>query len=243
MEKSFIGHQTIYLKSVDSTNSYAYKAFRSGAIDSGTVVVADFQTHGKGQREKSWLAESGANLLVSITADLNIWKIKNLVSINHIVALSIHDFLRQHTKNVFIKWPNDIMVAEKKIAGILIEAQISSTTKKAIIGFGININQDSFDAPRATSLFLENQEKYNPKEFISELIGIFNDFIRLYQEKGAAYLHQLFNQQLWKLNENHVFEINGIKKTGEVISSTMDGQLIVRHSNHEHPYSNGEVKY
>lgn len=243
MEKPLIGQRIIFLESVDSTNNYSIKAFKAGEIDSGTVIIADFQTKGKGQRENSWQAEPASNLLVSIAVDLNLWKIKNIISLNHIVALSIQSFLSQYANGVFIKWPNDIMVSNKKIAGILIETQLSSSIKKAIIGFGVNINQDLFEAPRATSLLLETQKKYNHKDFVPEIIKIFNSFIKEYQEKGEEYLHHLFNQELWKINQDHLFEVNGISKKGQIISTTMDGRLIVEHANKEQYYSNGEVKY
>lgn len=243
MEKPFIGQQIVSLHSVDSTNDYAHKAFKSGKIASGTMVVAEFQTRGRGQREKSWQAEPSTSLLASITADLDVWKINNIISLNHIVALSIHEFLNQYVTNTSIKWPNDIMVSDQKIAGILIELHISSNSRKAIIGFGININQTSFDIPRATSLFIENNKRYDPKMFIAPLIKIFNAFIEMYQNKEEAYLHELFNQQLWKVNQDHLFEIDGIKKTGKIITSTMEGQLIVQHTDQKKHYSNGEIKY
>lgn len=243
MQTPLVGHKIIFLKCIDSTNNYSVEAFRSGEIDSGTVVVADFQTKGKGQRGKKWNAKSGLNLLVSITADLDLWKVKNIISLNHIIALSIQYFLFKYISDVSIKWPNDIMVSDKKIAGILIETQVSSSYKKAIIGFGININQHSFAVPRATSLSIETHELYDPKEFLPEIIKILNDLIGEYQVKGEDYLYHLYNQQLWKLNQKHPFDVNGIKKIGEIISTTMDGHLIVGHSDIEKHYFNGEVKY
>ncbi len=243
MEQPLIGHQIIHLKEVNSTNDYAYKKFKSGAIVSGTVIVSDFQTHGKGQREKRWQAEASANLLMSITADLNLWKIQSLISLNHIVALSIGAFLEQHTTDVRIKWPNDIMVADKKMAGILIESQISSNIKKAIIGFGININQANFNVPRATSLFIENKKQYNSIDLVPDVITVLNRYIALYQEQGERHLHNLFNQKLWKLKQNHHFEVNGSEISGCINSTSMNGQLIVQHNHKEYFYSSGEVKY
>lgn len=243
MKTPFIGDEIIFLESIDSTNSYSIQAFKNGEIKSGTVVVADFQTHGKGQRDKTWQATSRSNLLMSITANLDLWKIKNIISLNHIVALSIQKLLRQHTTEVEIKWPNDIMVSDKKIAGILIETQITSRSKKAVIGFGININQENFEAPRATSLYLMNGTKYNPKEFVPKVIGILNEFIELYSEKGEKFIYHLFNQQLWKQDQDLLFESNGVEKLGRITSTTMDGRLIVKHQNQKKYYSNGEVKF
>ena len=243
MKQTFIGAERIFLEKVDSTNDYASKKFKSGAITSGAVVVAAFQTHGKGQRENQWQADASANLLMSITADLNLWKIQSPISLNHIVALSIVEFLEQHTTDVCIKWPNDIMVANQKIAGILIETQLSSNMKKAVIGFGININQTKFKVPRATSLILETQEEYNTIDLIPEVIAALNRYIAIYQKQGERHLHEMFDQKLWKLNQIHPFIVNGDKKTGYIQSTSMQGELIVNHNQKNYFYSNGEVKY
>src|SRR5690554_3889162 len=137
MQKALVGQKIIFLEHVDSTNNYTAKVFKSGAISSGTVIMTDIQTNGRGQREKAWQSDAFANLLVSIAADINLWGIRNLISLNHIVALSLQRFLSKYTSEVKIKWPNDIMIKGKKVAGILIETQVTSTQRKSVIGFGV----------------------------------------------------------------------------------------------------------
>jgi BirA family biotin operon repressor/biotin-[acetyl-CoA-carboxylase] ligase len=243
MQKAFVGQKIIYLECIDSTNNYTAKVFKSGTIDSGTVILTDIQTNGRGQREKEWQSDAFSNLLVSVAADLNLWLIRDLISLNHIVALALQRFLLKHTSDVEIKWPNDIMIRGKKVAGILIETQMTSVQRKSVIGFGININQASFDTPRATSLFLETSIAHQPKTLIFEVIDAFNYFIQEYHQKGAQHLHYLYNHQLWKRKEEHVFIYNGIKKSGKIISTSMDGRLLVHFQDKVRKFSNGEMSY
>lgn len=243
MSKTLLGHTIIELDSVDSTNNYALKEFKKGKINAGTIVQAMVQTEGKGQRGKKWSSEPYANLLLSIVADAKLWNVKNIISLNHITALAIQHFLSLHTSNVQIKWPNDIMINGKKVAGILIENQISSQQQKSVIGIGININQAELPIKRTTSLFLETSKNYQLKELMFELIESYNQMLNLFQTKGEEYLFDVFNEKLWKLNEKQVFISNQEEFVGQIVSTTKAGQLVVCAGKEERLFSNGEVKY
>ncbi|PKR80594.1 biotin--[acetyl-CoA-carboxylase] ligase [Brumimicrobium salinarum] len=243
MKNTFVGTNIIFLECVDSTNNYTANLFKSGAIDSGTVIMTDKQTSGRGQRQNEWHSDAFSNLLFSVAADLKLWKIKNIISLNHIVALSIHDFLSAHTENVKIKWPNDVMIEDEKSAGILIENQYSSQQVKSIIGIGININQQEFDLPRATSLKIATGQSYSPRNMIYSLVDILDGYVALYQHKGSEYLHSLYNEHLWKRNVNHVFQFDNQMKKGKIVTSTIEGELLVDINGHHHLFKNGEVKY
>lgn len=243
MSEQFIGYKIIHLHSIDSTNNYAAKLFKSGDISSGAVIMADEQTNGRGQRQKTWQSDAFTNLMVSIAGDLNEWKIKNLTSLNHIIALGVARFISKYMKEVEIKWPNDIMVEGKKIAGILIENQLSSAHRKTIIGCGININQARFDFPRATSFFLQTNQTYPPHQFIHEYIDAINLSLETYQKYGEEELFEQFNQLLWLKNKKHPFHYQGETHEGTILTTTMDGQLIVEFDKKRTIFANGEVKY
>ncbi len=243
MQKAFVGQKIIFLERIDSTNNYTAKVFKSGAIDSGSVILTDIQTNGRGQRGKVWHSDAFSNLIVSIAADLNLWKINNMISLNHITALAIQSFLLKYTKNVKIKWPNDIMINDEKAAGILIESFITSTQRNSVIGFGVNVNQEKFDAPRATSLSLVTGKNYNPRELIYEVIDAFNDFINLYLQNGEKWLHDYYNQQLWKLNTEHLFAFDKKELKGKILTTTLAGELVVQFQDEQKLFLNGQVNY
>ena len=142
-----------------------------------------------------------------------------------------------------VKWPNDIMVNDKKMVGILIENQLSSSQRRSVIGIGVNINQQEFNAPRATSLSLETGKFFKIQELIFELIAVLNKNLNDFQQKGEAYYFQLFNENLWKLNETHPFIIEDKTIEGQIVSSDLEGQLQVSLNGEIVDFSNGQVKY
>ena len=112
------------------------------------------QTQGKGLGSNRWLSQRGQNILISFLFQPPI-TIQNQFYFNQYFALAIRDFLSKFIENPMIKWPNDIYVGNKKIAGILIEHSIQGDTLKySIAGVGININQTLFEPeiPNPTSL-------------------------------------------------------------------------------------------
>lgn len=151
-----IGQKLIHLESVDSTNNYAANLVKQGRLTSGTVILADEQVSGRGQRGTEWHAEPGKNLTFSLFVDEVNLSVNNQFILSQIIAVGIHDFLEKQGLNASIKWPNDVYINDKKIAGILIENQLSSSRPmRSIVGIGLNVNQCEFVDFNATSIQLE----------------------------------------------------------------------------------------
>lgn len=144
MHNAMIGQKIVHLESVDSTNNYTANVFKDGSIEHGTVILADIQTNGRGQRGNTWQSDAFDNITMSIAFDPNLCKINNLISLNHITSIALFNFISSYCDNVKIKWPNDILVNENKIAGILIESQFSGNKMQSVIGIGLNVNQVDF---------------------------------------------------------------------------------------------------
>ena len=115
------GHRIIHLPSVDSTNNYTANLLREGKIGHGAVILADEQLVGRGQRGASWTSKAGENLLVTFLATPDNLSVSNQEVITQFITVSIADFLGNIGISGSIKWPNDIYVGGKKLAGILIE--------------------------------------------------------------------------------------------------------------------------
>jgi BirA family biotin operon repressor/biotin-[acetyl-CoA-carboxylase] ligase len=138
-----------------STNSFLKELSSGQRLENGTILVAKDQTAGRGQTGTQWEAESGKNLTFSVLLYPHFLPLKDNFLLSEMIALSLKDVLDTYTENISIKWPNDIYYQNKKIAGILIENEITGTTLfRSIIGIGININQETFrsDAPNPISL-------------------------------------------------------------------------------------------
>ena len=152
----FTGKQLVYLPSCHSTNDIASEMLNANTAYDGMVVVADHQTQGRGQRGNVWVAEAGQNLTFSLVYKPHFLKPELQFLLNIITSLGIKDVLQQFLlQGIAIKWPNDIYIQGKKVAGVLIESAIKGRQlQHAVIGVGLNVNQTTFSVPTATSLHL-----------------------------------------------------------------------------------------
>ncbi len=145
MISSNFSFQINNLYRVDSTNSYARQILRQKGLNEGQVFWTDTQERGQGQRGTIWESQAGKNLLFSlvITPD---WPVQDQFQISQCIALALKRTLDSlSVDQVSIKWPNDLLVGRKKIAGVLIENSLEGDRiRHAIIGIGINVNQTDF---------------------------------------------------------------------------------------------------
>jgi len=188
----------VKLKNVTSTNNYAYKLAQGGQREI-TCVVAKSQSKGKGRMGRKWVSKSGKGIYVSFIfrPDVGLEKV-NLLSIA--IALAAVKALN-HIIPLKIKWPNDVIVGNKKIGGVLLEACSGAKYPLFVIaGLGLNVNSGIKDMPRgATSLFLETKRKYEIdkifKRIVKEVIILYKDFKRGYYkvivEEAAGYIDTL----------------------------------------------------
>ena len=165
----------VYVTECLSTNDFLIQLLLKNKIKEGSMVRADFQTKGKGQRNNSWESKRGKNLLFSFVLFPEI-KLSDQFLLHIITSLSIYNVLKKiGLSNIKIKWPNDIYINKKKICGILIESQIfKKKIKRSVIGVGININQNHFGDISATSVFKEMKKEMDRNEVLSLFKSSFN---------------------------------------------------------------------
>jgi len=158
----------IELDTIDSTNNYAMQLIDADTAQPGLTVIAKEQTHGKGQRGRQWKDAAGESLLMSIICCPDCPLDEQFI-FNGAVAVAIAEVLTHLYEgwDVRIKWPNDIIINDKKAGGVLIENILrGSKWSYSIIGFGLNIAQDSFPAelPFATSLKIASGKSFSIPE-------------------------------------------------------------------------------
>ncbi len=178
MDTLFVGKIMLFLTEVESTNTYAMHMLRNVKVMEGTVVYTNNQTHGKGQRNALWESTAANNMLCSVILKPVFLKAEFSFFLSKITALAVYDLLTEIIGNsqydIKIKWPNDILVNRKKIAGILIENNyINTDITYSVIGVGININQTDFVNSNAASLKQLTGINYN----VTDLINKFCDFL------------------------------------------------------------------
>ena len=149
----FVGKSVIYLPTCHSTNQIAEELLTKPDIASGTIVITDNQTSGRGQRGNTWQADPGSNLTFTVISTPEFLPISRQFDLNIVASLAVRATVTEFVPDVHVKWPNDVLVGTGKIAGILIQNFITgSKIRHTLIGIGLNVNQVQFDLPQATSL-------------------------------------------------------------------------------------------
>lgn len=239
-----IGSRYIFLDTVDSTNNYAAIQLKEGQIGHGTVILAENQTNGRGQRGNSWQSAPFDNLIFSLVICPQKKEIKHVIEYSFATAIAIRKMLVSKGFEAEIKWPNDIIIKNKKVAGILIENSISGKyLTHLIIGVGLNLNQAKFESPNATSLNIESSNFYNPKEMGFEFTTfVKNEIDRL--EKGQFdEIFEEFNENLWRKDEEHQFIIEENKLSGIIQGVNSEGKLVVKFDTTISEFSMKEIEF
>ncbi|MFA7115754.1 MAG: biotin--[acetyl-CoA-carboxylase] ligase [Bacteroidales bacterium] len=184
-----------WYKSIDSTNLEAERNL--SVTNDFSVLAAEFQTAGRGQRGNHWESAEGENLTFSIVLKPKGLKAVNQFVISEVVSVGICDYLKNYEIEAQIKWPNDIYVGNKKICGILIENKIFTDRLAAsIVGIGLNLNQTEFisDARNPTSLLLSLtdrvfSQKLNLKDELLLIVeSIYKNYLPLLKEEQTTIL-------------------------------------------------------
>lgn len=213
-----------FLNEVDSTNSYLKKCMQERGIVAPFCVYAGSQTDGRGQRSRVWESQPFENILASFLVD-NFGQLSNLPQLNNAATLAIVDTLKEYeVNNIKVKWPNDVFVGSKKIAGILIENIVSQQeVKKAVVGIGVNVNQKHFNKFEATSVVNELGYSVSVIEFLQVLYKHFYSYIT----KDKLLLNQSVNENLYKKGEMVTFKENEKKQSYIVNHICLNGSLQV----------------
>lgn len=230
----FMGKETRCYEHATSTNEIASILLSNFRPAEGTAILTFDQTAGKGQRGNTWLSEAGKNIAVSyILYPLFISAAKQFL-LAQAIALGVCDFIRQYidSNEVRIKWPNDIYVGSKKIAGILIENTISNAgIKNSIIGIGINVNQTNFDNKllNPTSFTKETGKEFNLPGLAENLSACLEPRILALKAQKTALIETDYLNNLYKYQQSATYlDSDGIPFEGTIIGIAPGGKLIVQ---------------
>jgi BirA family biotin operon repressor/biotin-[acetyl-CoA-carboxylase] ligase len=221
--------KTIKLQTVYSTNKHASELLSVGLIKEETVIYTYSQTNGKGLGSNTWHSEDYKNLLFSLVFFPNL-KVDRHFSLSMIVSLAICDYLILKGVKAQIKWPNDIYVENKKIAGMLIENSIyGDTINSSIIGVGLNLNQEIFppDLPNPISLTNLTSEFYDVENEIDIISKIISDKLREYKKKNFVTIRKIYLEKLYRLGCMSTFKAGNRIFYGHIENVKRNGQLIV----------------
>jgi BirA family biotin operon repressor/biotin-[acetyl-CoA-carboxylase] ligase len=239
----FIGQKLISVPECHSTNSLASELSDKSNLAEGTVVITPNQTAGRGQRGNSWEATAGLNLTFSILLKPTFLSVKDQFQLTLVTSLAVTDYLKSISLNgIKIKWPNDILIQQKKVGGILIENSLQGAAiQKSIVGIGLNINQQTFSIATATSLSRESQKAFDLNESLNTLLGCFEQrYLQLRAGKSPE-LKQEYLDYLFGLNERRAFTASGLPFEGVIQGVNDNGELIVQIGSQSKTFSLKEI--
>jgi len=229
-----------YIDEIHSTNRYLSELAREQKADFGSLIYAGKQAAGRGQFGNVWMSEPGKNLTFSFLLDTHCVNITKQFRLNKVISLAIVDYLKYHKiDSINIKWPNDILVGEKKICGILIENSVSGVNLSySIIGVGFNLNQTNFGllSNRACSLSHLTGNTYAVEDEIQIIANCIDKRLSDFFDKNDHdmdhdYLSILLGYQLiMKFRINNCIvngKIAGVDEFGRLQIESEDGLLKV----------------
>ncbi|GFP28188.1 BirA family transcriptional regulator, biotin operon repressor / biotin---[acetyl-CoA-carboxylase] ligase [Candidatus Hakubella thermalkaliphila] len=237
--------EILFLQEVGSTNDYARKLFQKGCA-AGTVVVARRQTGGKGRRGRSWSSPEGglwfSLILPCRPEDSSVHKVPLIISLS--VAQAVEERCGVKTE---LKWPNDVLIGGKKIAGILIERGTRDTGEEALlVGIGINVNLEQEVLQRegiqevATSLdIVTGREEDLYALLLSVLDKIEENLHNLYYNQGD--LLGKFTPRMSILGQMVAVQLEGDTIYGRASGLTQEGALVIQAGKRTRTLYSGDV--
>ena len=238
--------QLIKLNATDSTNNYLKQLILERTLDDFSVVVANHQTNGRGQRGSSWLSEKDKNLTFSVLKR-NISIVANQqFLLNILVSLSIVKSLEGfNIPKLAIKWPNDILSDHHKISGILIENLIKNKQiEYAIIGIGLNVNQVKFEGlSKVSSLKNIMPLAVDKDELLTKIIDKLKMYFKLYSENGSEFLNSEYESYLFRKDKPSTFSSHDNSLfTGIIRGVSTSGKLCVQMEDFNKEFDLKELK-
>lgn len=220
--------QTINLKTIDSTNEYGKEHFTKFDPNSLTLITAEEQTKGKGRFGRKWYSPKGKNIYATFCFTLP-KETKHLTALSHLMALSLCNILIEYNLKPKIKWPNDIYLAQKKVAGILCEIIFTNEIIQIILGIGVNVNMDNkelnFIDQQATSLKQISKKTFDVQNVIEDLKKSFITHLTLFKNEGFFPFHNEFDTLLLYKGKEVLIETTGNTHRGILHSTNVDGAL------------------
>ncbi|MFI5171816.1 MAG: biotin--[acetyl-CoA-carboxylase] ligase [Chitinophagales bacterium] len=249
----FIGKELHYLEQVDSTNNYLKHLIeKNGKQQEGFLVATRHQTHGRGQSGNTWLSDAGKNIMVSVLFYPQFLEPRQIFYFNKAVALAVRECTASIINNidpapaVTIKWPNDIMISEKKVAGILIENSLRNNgIEYSIAGIGINLNQDfkTETGFNAISLMDVINREVDIVESINLLCGLLEKYYLVLKSFDFKKIEDMYHAYLFGVNTERKFILDNTHIRAVIKGVNTKGQLMIETEGRIREFNSKEIIY
>lgn len=230
MEQLSKDRVVIAMVETSSTNTELKQMQLKKPLPEGSIVMAEFQTQGRGQAGNTWFSGKGNNLLFSFLLYPHCVMAKQQFIISRIVSLALKKMLDHYMDGVTIKWPNDIYWNNKKIAGMLIEnSLLGQQIDFTIVGIGLNVNEDKFpmELPNPISMKQITGHVYDRKEVMTIFFREFFLLYRSLQQHNIDAVENEYMQHLYRKDSNCWFEDKVGRFKGAIKNVLPTGHLII----------------
>jgi BirA family biotin operon repressor/biotin-[acetyl-CoA-carboxylase] ligase len=233
LDTELIGREVIYYPATDSTNLRAHELARAGAVE-GTVVVADRQSAGRGRLGRRWESPPTVNLYASVVLRPTISP-RHAAQLTFLSAAAVACCVAETTGlQPTVKWPNDVLLAGRKVAGLLNE--LDAETERIhylILGIGVNLNMraDQFPADLrypATSLAIETGRPVERLAFARRLLGHLDRLYGVYRARGVAPVLEAWQSYFELVGRAVEVDCQDYRISGRVLGLDEDGALVLR---------------
>ena len=229
----FLGKDIHFLPDCHSTNDMALQALRQNQAAEGSIFITNHQTRGKGQRGNSWETKPGENLTFSLVIQPRFLDLSEQFVLNMAISNAIRRCIQEYIPGLMVKWPNDLVVPGfGKLGGILIENLVgSSGWDYAVVGIGINVNQNQFANPKATSLSLVTGSSYPLEELFRLLITHVEQAYLALKKGKHAEIKAEYLRHLYLFEQQALFTVGEESLAGKIIGLSESGNLLLELTN------------
>lgn len=236
----------IQLEEVSSTNLYAKENLDS--FEDKTVIIAISQTSGRGRFDRKWVDLGEGNLFMTIVLKPSNSFEEVYANLTQYLSVVLTKILEEYGLSPKIKWPNDVLVNDAKISGILCETVMQgSNFKGLVLGIGVNLNADKGDLKQikekvATALNIELEREYVDKNLFTE--KLLNEFFKNYEEflkQGFLMIKKEYIERCSFLGKEISVKVFNDKKSGIAKTINDNGELVIEKNNDEFILTMGDI--
>ncbi len=227
--------EIIHLTSTHSTNTYMRDFVETTRCDDeGMIVWSDYQTAGRGQKNNKWESEANKNLLFTLLMQPKMIPASEQFIISQIVSVAMCDVLEQYAEGFAIKWPNDIYYKDSKVAGILIENDLSGhVLYNSYIGVGLNVNQERFlsDAPNPISLYQITGEVIDRENLLKQITDYMMSLYHFVVDGAEEAVKERYMNLLYRGDGFYPYRKNGVVFEARIESISSLGHITLANKN------------
>ncbi|MEQ8324144.1 MAG: biotin--[acetyl-CoA-carboxylase] ligase [Vicingaceae bacterium] len=236
-KQSIPGHRLLYLESVTSTNEFMSLIVEKNAAENGLIVVTDKQTAGNGIHGSKWESEDYKNLTFSLLTGFNNLDVSEQFYISKCISIAAYKFIDQLAERPIarLKWPNDIYINGKKVAGILLKnTLLKNSIRQCCIGVGLNVNQQNFLISGATSLKNELKFSFDLPVLLQKIVQSIDMELRKLVKKEFAIIDKLYFERLIGCDRHLLYrDLDNRIIEAIIVAVPLNGHLILQLKNGE----------